>query len=75
MLNVCVLSHVRLFVAPWTVAHQTPLSMEFPRSEYWSRLPFPPTVDLPEPGIEPASLSSPVLAWGFFTTSPIWEGH
>ena len=66
MLNVCVLSHVRLFVAPWTVAHQTPLSMEFPRSEYWSRLPFPPTVDLPEPGIEPASLSSPVLACKIF---------
>ena len=75
MLNIWVLSHVRLFVAPWTVAHQTPLSVEFPRSEYWSRLPFPPPVDLPEPRIEPASLSSPVLAWGFFTTSPICEGH
>ena len=34
-------SHVQLFVAPWTVAYQSPLSMEFPRQEYWSRLPFP----------------------------------
>ena len=35
------LSHVRLFVTPWTVAHQAPLSMEFSRQEYWSVLPFP----------------------------------
>ena len=37
----CVLSHVWLFVTPWTVACQAPLSMEFSRQEYWSRLPFP----------------------------------
>ena len=38
----CVLiSHVRLFVTPWTVAHQAPLSMEFSRQEYWSGQPFP----------------------------------
>ena len=36
----CVLSCVWLFVAPWTVGHQSPLSMEFPREEYWSRVPF-----------------------------------
>ena len=35
------LSHVRLFVTPWTVAHQAPLSMEFSTQEYWSGLPFP----------------------------------
>ena len=36
------LSHVQLFATPWTIAHQTPLSMEFSRQEYWNRLPFPP---------------------------------
>ena len=39
-------------VAPWTTAHQVPLSVEFPRQEYWSGLPFPSPVDLPDPGIE-----------------------
>ena len=38
---------------PLTVAHQAPLSMEFPRQEYWSKLPFPSPVDLPNPGIKP----------------------
>ena len=45
-------SHVRLFVTPWTVAHQAFLFMGLPRQEYWSGLPFPPTGDLPDPGIE-----------------------
>ena len=49
------LSHVRLFVAPWTVAHQAPPSMEFSRQEYWSGLPFPSPGNLPDPGIEPRS--------------------
>ena len=49
-------SRVRLFAIPWTVAHQAPLSMEFPRQEYWSRLPFPSHGDLPNPGIKPVSL-------------------
>ena len=40
---------------PWTVAHQAPLSVRFPRQEYWSGLPFPPPTDLPDPGIEPMS--------------------
>ena len=40
---------------PWTVAHQALLAMEFSRQEYWSRLPFPSTADLPDPGIEPGS--------------------
>ena len=49
------LSHVQLFVTPWTVAHHAPLSVEFSRQEYWSGLPFPSSVDLPNPGIEPGS--------------------
>ena len=52
------LSCVQLFVTPWTVVHQTPLSMGFPRQEYWSGLPFPSPGDLPNPGIE---LRSPAL--------------
>ena len=66
-------SHVRLFVTPWTVAHQTPLSMGFSRAEYWSGLLFPPPGDFFDPGIKPASLMSPELASGFFTTSTTWE--
>ena len=64
------LSHVRFFAVPWTVAHQTPLSMGFPRQEYWSGLPFPTLGDLPHPGIELTSLVSSALAGGFFTTAP-----
>ena len=56
-------------MAPWTVAHQTPLSMGFSRQEYWSGVPFPSPGDLSNPGIEPASLVSPALASGFFITS------
>jgi len=56
---VCVLSHVRLCVTPWTVARQDSLSTEFSRQEYWSGLPSPPPGDLTNPVIEP---SSPVLA-------------
>ena len=53
--KVKLLSHVRLFVTPWTVAHQALLSMGFSRQEYWSGLPFPSPEDLPKPGIKPAS--------------------
>ena len=49
------LSRVWLFVTPWTVAYKPPLSMEFPRQEYWSGLSFPSPGDLPGPGIEPRS--------------------
>ena len=49
------LSRVRLFATPWTVAHQTPLSMGFSRQESWSALPFLSPGDLPDPGIEPGS--------------------
>ena len=54
-------------VTPWIVACQAPLSVVFPRQEYWSRLPFPSPGDLPDPGIEPASLA---LAGRFFTIEP-----
>ena len=47
------LSHVQLFVTPWTVTYQDPLSMGFSRQEYWSGLPFPSPGDLPDPGIKP----------------------
>jgi len=59
---VLLLSCVRLFVAPWTIACQDPLSMEFSRQEHCSGLPFPSPGDLPYPGIKPASLASPALA-------------
>ena len=75
-MHVCVLrrfSHVQLFVSPLTVAHQAPLSMGFSRQEYWSGLPCPLPGNLPNPGIEPTSLTSPALADGFFTTSTTWE--
>ena len=42
-------------VRPWTAAHQAPLSMGFPRKEYWSGLLFPSPGDLPDSGIEPRS--------------------
>ena len=53
--KVKLLSHIRLFVTPWTVADQAPPPMGFSRQEYWSRLPFPSPGDLPDPGIEPRS--------------------
>ena len=48
-------SRIQLFVIPWTVAHQAPLSMGFPRQENWSGLPFPSLGDLLDPGSEPKS--------------------
>ena len=63
-------NRVRFFMTPWTVARQAPLSMGFSRQEYWSGLPFPFPGDLSNPGIEPVSLMSPVLAGRFFTTAP-----
>ena len=53
------LSHVRLFTTPWTVALPAPLSLEFPRQEYWSGLLFPSPGDLPYEGTEP---TDPALA-------------
>ena len=74
----CVLSHsvVSDSLQPlWTVAHQAPMSVEFFRQEYWSGLLFPTPGDLLDPGIKPASLVSPALAGGFFTTSATWKGR
>ena len=59
-------------VSLWTVAHQAPLSMGFPRQEYWSGLPLPTPRDH-HPGIELTSLASPALAAVFFTASTTWE--
>ena len=66
---VCMLSRSVTFdsVTPWTEAHQAPLSMGFPRQEYWSGVPFPSPGDLPDPGIKPLSHA---LAGGFFSTKP-----
>ena len=65
------LSCVRLFATPWTIARQAPLSMGFPRQEYWSGLLFAPPGDLPDPGTESAS----ALTGGFFTTEPLGRPH
>ena len=64
------LSLVQLSMAPWTVARQAPLSMGFPRQEYWSGLPYPSPGDLPNPGIEPKSPASSALAGRLFTAEP-----
>ena len=66
----CACSVVCASAAPWTVARQAPLSMEFLRQEYWSRLPFATPVDLPNPGVELATPVYPALAGGFFTSQP-----
>ena len=58
-------SCVQLFATLWTIACQAPLSMGFPRQEYWSGLPFPSPGDLPDPGVKPETLMSPALASGF----------
>ena len=61
------------FATSWTVACQVPLSMGFPRQEYWSGLPIPSPGDLSDPGTELMSLVSLALAGGFFTTGALWE--
>ena len=66
----CVLSHVLLFETPWTIACQALLSIGFFRQEYWSGLPFPPSGDLPNPGIQHASLATLALASRLSTTEP-----
>ena len=69
------LSRVQLFATPWTAAYQAPLSMGFSRQEYWSELSFPSPEELPNPGIEPASLISPALSGRFFITTVIPKAH
>ena len=60
-------------LSPWTVAHQAPPSMAFSSQAYWSGLPFPSPGDLPNPGIEHASLTPAASPGGLFTTSTAWE--
>ena len=67
---VCCFGCVRLFVTLWTVPHQAPLSMEFPRQEYWSGLSFPSPGDLLNPGIEPGS---PALQADSLPSEPLFE--
>ena len=62
----CILGHVQLLVMPWTIACQDPLSMGFPRQEYWNVLPCPPPGDLPNSGIETESPMVLALAGGPF---------
>ena len=66
---------VWLFATLWTVAHQASLSTGILQVEYWSGLPCPPSEGLPDPGIEPASPTSPALTGRFFTASATWEAQ
>ena len=66
---------VKILCDPLDCTCQALLSMGFSRQEYSSGLPCPPPVDLPDPGIKPASLTSPALAGKSFTTSATWEAH
>ena len=66
-------SSVPLFVTPWTVSCQASLSVGFSRQGYWSGLLFLIPGTLPDPGIEPESLTSPALAGRLFATSTTWE--
>ena len=70
---VCMLSHVQHFVTTETAARQAPLSVGFPRQEYWSRLPFPTPTDLLDPGTKPTSPVSPAFLGRFFITEPPWK--
>ena len=72
------LSRAQFFVNPWTAAHQAPLSMGFPRQEYWTGLPFPPSGDLPVPETEPVSCTPCIGRWVLYhwaTWHPLgtWE--
>ena len=73
---VCVLSrfiYVQLCATSRTAARQAPLPMGFSRQGYWTGLLCPPPEDLPHPGIESGSLTSPASAGRFFTASATWE--
>jgi len=75
ILYMCMFSHVPLFVTPWTIACQAPLSTGFSRKESWSGLPFPSPGNLPDPGIKLTSLASPALAGRFFTIESPGKPH
>ena len=66
-MHACMPSYIQLFVTPWTVSCQAPLSTENFGQEYWCGLPFPPPGDLPNPGIEPMS---PTLQAGALLSEP-----
>ena len=73
-------SRVRLFATLWLIAHQAPLSMEFSRQllfgqEQWTGFPCSPPGDIPNPWIEPVSLTSPALADRLFIPSTTWEAQ
>ena len=67
------LQSVQFFVTLWSVAHRAPLSVGFSRAEYWNGLLCLSPGNLPDPGVEPASLMPPALIGGFFITTAIWE--
>ena len=66
------LCHVSLSATLWTIVHQVPLPIRFFQQEYWSGVPYSSPEDLPDPGIEPASLVSPALAGGLYHRAT-WE--
>ena len=67
------LSHVQLFVIPWSIVHQAPLSMEFSMPGYWGGLPFRTPGDLASPGIEPLFLASPAFGRHISYHCATWE--
>ena len=69
----CCFSLVWLCATLWTIALQAFLSRGFSKQDYWNQLPFLSPGDLPNPRIEPVSLTSPALAGGFFAISVTWE--
>ena len=72
MLSCCLVAKLcPTLVTSWTGACQAPLSMAFPRQEYWNRLSFPPSGDLPDPRTEPLSLESPDLQADSLPTEPL----
>ena len=71
--TLCVLnrfSRIQLFVIPWTIVRQAPLSMGFSSQEYWSGLPFPSAGDLPNPGIQPRLLCPLLWEMDFLLVAP-----
>ena len=64
-----------LFSTPQAVAYEAPLSMGFSRQEYWSGLPHLLPGDLPDPGMETVSVTTPTLTGEFLTTSSAWEAQ
>ena len=68
--SACMLSRVRLFMTLWTIGPPGSSVCEFSRQKILEQVVILAPGDLPDPGVEPASLASPVLAGRFFTTAP-----